>query len=95
MSKLCLKEQSFTSAEVTKPYLEIEVIVPETVADQVSNFLIELGSIGVWSRPAGENIAAIGYLSDNSDPDTINGSILQYLDELKMLGFQTGESKYT
>ena len=68
MNKSCLKEQSFTSAEVTKQYLEIEVIVSETVADQVCNSLIKLGSSGVWCKPAGENIAVIGYLSDDSDP---------------------------
>jgi hypothetical protein len=39
MNKLCIKEQSFTSAEVTKQYLEIEVIVPEAVADQGGNWL--------------------------------------------------------
>jgi len=49
--------------ERTKEYLKIEIIVPEVITDQVSNFLIELGSRGVWFKPNGDNLALIGYLS--------------------------------
>ena len=38
-------------------------------------------------------MAVIGYLSDDSDPKTINSSILHFQDGLIMLGFQTSESK--
>ena len=43
MNKSCLKEQSFTSAEVTKQYLEIEVIVPENNRKSAKQFPDRVG----------------------------------------------------
>ncbi len=68
---------------LTKKYLEIAVVVSENVADQVSNFLIDSGSVGVWTKPKGGNLAIIGYLSDKSNSNIIRNSVTHYLDELR------------
>ena len=75
---------------LTKKYLEIEVVVSENVSDQVSNFLIDSGSVGVWTKPGGDNLAVIGYLSDGSESNIIRNSITRYLDELRKLGLNVG-----
>ncbi|HEX7400954.1 MAG TPA: 50S ribosomal protein L11 methyltransferase [candidate division Zixibacteria bacterium] len=76
-----------------KEYLEIKVIVPEEIADQISNYLVESGSQGVWINPHSENLAITGYLSDKSKPKDIKTSIIRYLDELRSLGFKTGKNR--
>ncbi len=76
---------------MTKEYLEIEVVISEEIADQVSNFLIESGSEGVWTKPVGENWAIIGYWSNDLDTTRIKSSISLYLDELRKLGLDVGE----
>ena len=78
---------------MTNEYLEIKVVVPEEIADQVSNYLVELGSSGVWINPNGENLAITGYLSDKSTAKDIETSINRYLDELNALGFKTGKNR--
>jgi hypothetical protein len=67
--------------------------VPEVITDQVSNFLIELGSSGVWSKPNGDSLALIGYLSFESDVEAVKSSVYNYLDELRALGFPVSEKK--
>lgn len=59
----------------------------------MSNFLIELGSPGVWINLNGENLTITGYLSDKSKPKDIKTSITRYLDELRSLGFSTGKKR--
>jgi ribosomal protein L11 methyltransferase len=76
-----------------KEYLEIKVVVSEKITDQVSNYLIELGSQGVWINPNRENLAIIGYLSDESKTRDIETLIHRYLNELEALGFKTGKKK--
>ena len=83
---------SFTQ-KLTKEYLEIEVVVSEEIADQVSNFLIDSGSVGVWTKPKGDSLAVIGYLSDKSKSNIIRNSITRYLDELRKLGLVVGEGE--
>jgi ribosomal protein L11 methyltransferase len=68
-------------------------VVPQKIADQVSNFLVEIGSKGVWLKQAEENSYVIGYFSEDKEPEVIKKSILLYLDELKRLGLKVGESK--
>jgi len=79
--------------KLTKEYLEVVVIIPEEIADQVSKYLVELGSQRAWINPNGENLAITGYLSDKSKPKEIKTSINRYLDELNALGFKTGKNK--
>jgi ribosomal protein L11 methyltransferase len=81
------------SGGAAKEYLEIKVVVPEEIADQISNFLTELGSPGVWINPDRKDLAITGYLSDKSKPKEIKTSISRYLDELKALGFKTGKNR--
>jgi ribosomal protein L11 methyltransferase len=69
------------------------VVVPQNIADPVSNFLVEIGSKGVWLKQAEENSHIIGYISEEKEPAAIKKSILLYLDELKRLGLKVGESK--
>jgi ribosomal protein L11 methyltransferase len=78
--------------KTTKEYLEVKVVVPEEIEDQMSNFLIELGSPGVWINPKGENSIITGYLSEKSKSKDIKISLNCYLAELKDLGFKTGKS---
>ncbi len=78
---------------MTKEYLEIEVVVSEEIAEQTSNFLIELGSAGVWTKPKGDSLAVIGYLPDKSKSNIIRNSITRYLDDLRKLGLDVGEGK--
>ena len=65
-------------------------MVPQKIADPVSSFLTDLGSNGVWFKPAGTNMAVVAYLSDAKG---VKESILHYLDELKELGLPLGGSK--
>jgi ribosomal protein L11 methyltransferase len=81
------------SGGAAKEYLEIKVVVPEEIADQISNFLTELGSEGVWINPDRKNLTITGYLSDKSKPKDIKTSIDRYLDGLKVLGFKTGKNR--
>ncbi|NIM96922.1 MAG: 50S ribosomal protein L11 methyltransferase [candidate division Zixibacteria bacterium] len=76
-----------------KKFLEIKVTAPQLLADQVSNFLTDLGSKGVRFEPAGENLSVIGYLPEESETEVVRQSTLLYLAELKKLGFQVGECK--
>jgi ribosomal protein L11 methyltransferase len=47
----------------------------------------------VWFKPDVKGSAVIGYLSDQTNAEAIKVSIQNYLDELKTLGFQVGQSK--
>lgn len=67
--------------------------IPQPIADQVSNFLTDLGSKGVRFEPAGENLSVIGYLTEESEPEAVRESISHYLGELKKFEFQVGECK--
>jgi ribosomal protein L11 methyltransferase len=78
--------------KTAKEYLEVKVIVPEEIADQTSNFLIELGSTGIWINPEGEKLIITGYLPNGFKPQYIKTSISHYLDELVALGFKTREN---
>jgi ribosomal protein L11 methyltransferase len=69
-----------------KGYTEISVVVSHEAADPVSSFLTDLGSNGVWFKPAGTKTAVVAYLSDESNANGVKESILHYLDELKKLG---------
>jgi len=60
--------------------------VPQDAADPVSSFLTDLGSNGIWFKPAGTKTAVVAYLSDESNAKGVKQSILHYLDELKELG---------
>ncbi|UCB52955.1 MAG: 50S ribosomal protein L11 methyltransferase, partial [Candidatus Zixiibacteriota bacterium] len=60
--------------------------MPQETADPVSSFLTDLGSKGVWFKPAGTHTAVVGYLPDESDAKCVKESILHYLDELRELG---------
>lgn len=75
---------------LTREYLEIKVVVSEEVADQVSNFLIDSGSVGVWTKPKDNKLAIISYLSDKCKSNIIRNSITRYLDELRKLGLDVG-----
>jgi ribosomal protein L11 methyltransferase len=68
-------------------------VVPQNIADPVSNFLVEIGSKGVWLKQAEESSHIIGYVSEEKEPAAIKKSILLYIDELKRLGLKVGESK--
>ena len=68
-------------------------MVPQKTADPISSFLTDLGSNGVWFKPAGTNMAVVAYLSDESDAKSVKESILHYLDELKELGLPVEESE--
>ncbi len=76
-----------------KEYLEIIVFVPEEITDQVSNYLVELGSPGIWIKRRGKNLSITGYLSDKSKSKDIKTSINRYIDELKSLGFNAGKKR--
>lgn len=76
-----------------KEFVEIRVTIPQSIADQVSSHLVDLGSKGVWTESAGEYLSVIGYLSDESKLQAIRESILHYLEGLKKLGFQVEQSK--
>jgi ribosomal protein L11 methyltransferase len=67
-------------------------VVPQNIADPVSNFLVEIGSKGVWFKQAKKNSHIIGYVSEEKEPEAIKKSILLYIDELKRLGLKVGES---
>jgi ribosomal protein L11 methyltransferase len=79
--------------EQTKEYIEIKLVVPQGLEDQLSSFLMDLGSMGTWLEPAGEDVSVIGYLPADSGTDVVREAIFNYLDDLKKLGFQTGEGK--
>jgi ribosomal protein L11 methyltransferase len=68
-------------------------VVPQETADPISSFLTDLGSNGVWFKPAGPKTAVVAYLSDESDAKGVKESILLYLDELKELGLPLAGSK--
>ncbi|MGB8657492.1 MAG: 50S ribosomal protein L11 methyltransferase [Candidatus Zixiibacteriota bacterium] len=85
--------QSSILSETAGEYIELEVAVPEGIADQVSSLLMDLGSQGVWSKPDGEESILIGYLSNQSDGRAVADLILHYLDELRILGFDVGDSR--
>ena len=78
---------------LNKEYLEVEVVVSEAVSDQASNFLIDSGSVGVWTKPQGDKLAVIGYLSDKSESNIFRNYITRYLDELRKLGLDVGEGE--
>jgi ribosomal protein L11 methyltransferase len=73
--------------EKIKDYIEIKLVVPESAEEQVSNFLTDLGSKGVWIQPAARESTVIGYLSGESDIHVTRASILEYLDQLGELGY--------
>jgi ribosomal protein L11 methyltransferase len=68
-------------------------VVPQETADPMGNFLTDLGSRGVWFQPTGENTAVVGYLPEEGGEKVIKESILHYLNELKTLGLEVGQSK--
>lgn len=84
---------SVYSKATAKEFTQVEILIPEAVADQVSSFLIDLGSEGVCLEPRHGNIAVIGYLSGKADAKAVRESTLRYLDELRKLGFQVGQNK--
>jgi ribosomal protein L11 methyltransferase len=88
-----LPKKTIQQGGTIKGYTEIEVVVPQNIADPVSNFLVEIGSKGVWLKQAGKNPHIIGYVSGDREPEAIKKSILLYLDELKKLGFKLGRGK--
>lgn len=77
--------------KTTEEYLEVKVVVPGEIADQMSNYLIELGSPGVWIYDNGENLSITCYLPDKSQSKDIKILISRYMEELKSLGFSTGK----
>jgi ribosomal protein L11 methyltransferase len=79
--------------EQTKHYTEIRLVIPQSLEDQLSSFLIDLGSMGTWLEPAGEDVSVIGYLPADSETGVIREAIVNYLDDLKRLGFEPGEGK--
>jgi ribosomal protein L11 methyltransferase len=84
---------SVSSKTAANEFTQVEILIPEAIADRVSSFLIDLGSQGVWLEPRDGNIAVIGYLSGDPDAKAARESTLRYLDELRKLGFQVGQSK--
>jgi ribosomal protein L11 methyltransferase len=68
-------------------------VVPQETADPVSSFLTDLGSNGIWFKPAGTKTAVVAYLSDESNANGVKQSILRYLDELRELGAPTEGSE--
>lgn len=79
--------------EKTNDYIEIKLVVPESAEEQVSNFLTDLGSKGVWIQPAARESTVIGYLSGESDIQTTRASILGYLDQVRQLGYTVGSGE--
>jgi ribosomal protein L11 methyltransferase len=79
--------------EKIKDYIEIRLVVPESAEEQVSNFLTDLGSKGVWIQPAARESTVIGYLSGESDIQTTRASILGYLDQVRQLGYTVGSGE--
>lgn len=67
--------------------------MPQDAADPVSSFLTDLGSNGIWFKPAGTKTAVVAYLSDESNANGVKQSILHYLDELKELGLPVKETE--
>jgi ribosomal protein L11 methyltransferase len=88
-----LTQKTIQQGVTIKRYTEIEVVVPQDIADPVSNFLVEIGSKGVWLKQAEENSHVVGYFSEEKESAAIKKSILLYLDELKRSGLKVGESK--
>jgi ribosomal protein L11 methyltransferase len=84
---------SVSSRITPNEFTQVEIVIPEAIADQVSSFLIDLGSRGVWLEPRRGNIAVIGYLSGKADRKAARESTLRYLDELRRLGFEVGQGK--
>jgi ribosomal protein L11 methyltransferase len=79
--------------EQTKQYIETKLVVPQGLEDQLSSFLIDLGSMGIWLEPAGEDVSVIGYLPVESETRAVREAIVNYLDDLRKLGFQLGEGR--
>jgi ribosomal protein L11 methyltransferase len=79
--------------EQTKQYIETKLVVPQGIEDQLSSFLIDLGSMGTWFEPVGEDVSVIGYLPSESETQVVRKAILDYLDGLRELGFQFGKGK--
>jgi ribosomal protein L11 methyltransferase len=88
-----LSKKSTISEKTEKEFIEIEIKVPHRINDFVSNFLIELGSNGVCSKESQEGVILFGYISEQSQAKVVKQSILQYLDELKNLGFKTDKTE--
>lgn len=87
-----MKSENHSSPkEQTKEYIEIRLVVPQGLEDQLSSFLIDLGSMGTWLEPAGEDVSVIGYLPAESEAGTVRESIVNYLDQLRTLGLLPGE----
>jgi ribosomal protein L11 methyltransferase len=81
--------------EQTKEYIEIRLIVPQGLEDQLSSFLTDLGSMGTWHEPSGEDVSVIGYLPAESEAGMVREAIVNYLDQLRKLGFQLGEDNFS
>jgi ribosomal protein L11 methyltransferase len=79
--------------EKTRDYVEIRLVVPESVEEQIASFLTDLDSKGVRIQPATSESTVIGYLSEESDIPTVRASILGYLDRLKELGYDVEPCK--
>jgi ribosomal protein L11 methyltransferase len=68
-------------------------VVSQETADPVSSFLTDLGSKGIWFKPAGTKTTVVAYLSDELNAKGVKQSILHYLDELKKLGLSVEGSE--
>jgi ribosomal protein L11 methyltransferase len=79
--------------EKTNDYIEVRLVVPESAEEQISSFLTDLGSRGVWIQSAAKDSTVIGYLSGESDIPTVRASILGYLDGLRELGYDVKPGK--
>jgi ribosomal protein L11 methyltransferase len=84
---------SLAQGGTIREYTEIKVSISRAVEDQVSSFLTDLGSTGVWLEPADDSLVVIGCLSGVSDTEAVRASVLRYLDELKGLGFEVGQGR--
>jgi ribosomal protein L11 methyltransferase len=80
-------EHQPSEKEKTKDYVEVRLVVPESLEEQICSFLTDLGSSGAWIQSAAKDSAVIGYLSGESDIHTVRASILEYLDQLRELGY--------
>jgi ribosomal protein L11 methyltransferase len=86
-------EHQPSEKEKTKDYVEVRLVVPESAEEQISSFLTDLGSRGVWIQSAAKDSTVIGYLSGESDIPTVRASILGYLDGLRELGYDVKPGK--
>ncbi|MEX2148528.1 MAG: 50S ribosomal protein L11 methyltransferase [Candidatus Rokuibacteriota bacterium] len=72
-------------------YWELTVAVPDEASEGLTNFVWELGALGVVEdeRP-GERPRLRAFFPDAHDTDTLPARVQQYLDGLRALGFAGG-----